>query len=153
MSTATLSPPMPPPPVQTFVIDGVSWESYQAVTNALLDRNIRITYDRGRLEFMSKSYLHECLSRFFVQISPGDATIHTLIKRAGTGRSGTLTSGTEGPAAAPEIPHACVYRFRIARAHGHHRATGGCISTFQDLGPALAAIGGFVNAAIVAVAP
>jgi Uma2 family endonuclease len=59
---------MPPPSVQTFVIDGVSWESYQAVTNALLDRNIRITYDRGRLEFMSKSYLHECLSRFFVQI-------------------------------------------------------------------------------------
>jgi Uma2 family endonuclease len=64
----TTAPPMPPPSVQTFVIDGVSWESYEAVTNALLDRNIRITYDRGRLEFMSKSYLHECLSRFFVQI-------------------------------------------------------------------------------------
>lgn len=86
MSIGTLTPPLSPPAaptitvksqaaqptslsaVQTFAIDGVSWESYQAITNALMDRNIRITYDRGRLEFISKSYLHECLSRFFLQI-------------------------------------------------------------------------------------
>jgi Uma2 family endonuclease len=42
------------------VLHDVSWESYEAIGNALLDRPaIRMTYDRGSLEIMTTSHLHE----------------------------------------------------------------------------------------------
>lgn len=52
-------------PEQRFLLDGVSWEFYERLLAELHDRPIRVTYDRGRLELMAPSYLHENYGRFF----------------------------------------------------------------------------------------
>jgi Uma2 family endonuclease len=45
---------------QRLVVDGVSWEAYEQIGNALEgQRGLRLTYDRGRLEFMTISPAHE----------------------------------------------------------------------------------------------
>lgn len=45
---------------QQFVLTDVSWESYEAMLAALGDRaGLRLTYDRGVMEFMTKSQAHE----------------------------------------------------------------------------------------------
>jgi Uma2 family endonuclease len=44
---------------QRFVIYNVPWESYVAIGDALPDSAIRMTYDRGSLEFMTTSAEHE----------------------------------------------------------------------------------------------
>ncbi len=58
-STAT---PVLPQPGQRLVLESVSWQSYIALGAALSDRpNLRMTFDRGRLELMTLSSLHEHL--------------------------------------------------------------------------------------------
>jgi len=54
---------------QRFLLSDLSWQNYLTIGNALLDRpGLRLTYDRGRLEFMTTSPKHEIykkwLSRF-----------------------------------------------------------------------------------------
>jgi Uma2 family endonuclease len=45
---------------QRLLLDNISWQEYIAVGQALPDRpGLRITYDRGRLEFMTTSPRHE----------------------------------------------------------------------------------------------
>jgi Uma2 family endonuclease len=44
---------------QRFRLSGVPWASYVAIGEALRDWPIRITYDRGELEFMTTSRPHE----------------------------------------------------------------------------------------------
>jgi Uma2 family endonuclease len=45
---------------QRFLLDNVSWHAYKAIGDALTDRPaLRLTYDRGRLEFMVTSHEHE----------------------------------------------------------------------------------------------
>lgn len=67
MSAATQpAPPARPAPVPPHTVENrvllhdVSWQSYVAIGNALADRPaIRMTYDRGKLEIMTTSHLHE----------------------------------------------------------------------------------------------
>ena len=47
-----------PPPTYLMMYD-VSWKSYEAFLDELEGRHLRITYDRGTLEIMSKSHEHE----------------------------------------------------------------------------------------------
>jgi Uma2 family endonuclease len=61
-----LKPPPGPPalgvpePDQQFALDRVAWADYEAVGDLFRNRpNLRITFDRGRLELMTKSYEHE----------------------------------------------------------------------------------------------
>jgi len=52
--------PDAPPSGQRFVIDGVSWEQYEAIGEIFRDRPaLRLTFDRGMLEFMTTSPEHE----------------------------------------------------------------------------------------------
>jgi Uma2 family endonuclease len=45
---------------QQLVLDDISWPQYVAIGDALINRpGLRMTYDRGRLEFMTTSPLHE----------------------------------------------------------------------------------------------
>jgi Uma2 family endonuclease len=44
---------------QRFVIEDVSWEAYEALLKSWESRSKRMTYDNGRLEFMSPSLSHE----------------------------------------------------------------------------------------------
>lgn len=42
-----------------FVLQRVRWETYEALLKDLEDSNVRLTYDRGRLEFMAPAPIHE----------------------------------------------------------------------------------------------
>lgn len=44
---------------QRFLLYGVDWHTYETLLNALGDRRIRLTYDRGNLELMTLSFRHE----------------------------------------------------------------------------------------------
>ena len=67
--TALARPPAelrePIPAEQHLTLGAVDWEDYQAIAQALTGRHVRLTYDRGRLEFMTISGTHGNLSRLF----------------------------------------------------------------------------------------
>jgi Uma2 family endonuclease len=44
---------------QHFLLRNVNWQIYKAISDALGDRPLRLTYDRGSLEFMTISPEHE----------------------------------------------------------------------------------------------
>jgi Uma2 family endonuclease len=44
---------------QRFTLYNVSWESYEAILEALRDQRVYLTYNQGALEFMSPSPAHE----------------------------------------------------------------------------------------------
>ncbi len=52
-------------PTQRFVLDCVSWAEYEKFLEAVGKRRVRLTYDRGRLEFMTVSSLHERYKHLF----------------------------------------------------------------------------------------
>jgi Uma2 family endonuclease len=70
-------PPVRPnsrPEEQHFFLSDVSWESYLAIGSALADRpGLRITYDRGKLEFMTTSprreFYKKLLDRFIATMA------------------------------------------------------------------------------------
>ena len=61
-----------PPPGESAVIDGVSWNEFLAILDELGEtRGNRVAYDRGRLEIVSPTKLHERVGRLlgrFVEI-------------------------------------------------------------------------------------
>ncbi|HBI42206.1 MAG TPA: Uma2 family endonuclease [Planctomycetales bacterium] len=52
-------------PVQRFVLHNVSWEEYGKFLEAIGENHVRVTYDRGSIEFMSPQPLHERYKHFF----------------------------------------------------------------------------------------
>jgi Uma2 family endonuclease len=63
---------------QHFVISEVSWQAYLAIGEALRDRPaLRMTYDRGTLEFMTTSPAHEKYKAWLVRL------IETLAEESG----------------------------------------------------------------------
>ena len=48
-----------PPLGSRFILHDVSWQGYQILLREVGDRHVFITYDRGKLEFMSPSPKHE----------------------------------------------------------------------------------------------
>jgi Uma2 family endonuclease len=55
MSMGTVSIPAE----QRFVLSGITWPAYVAFADLLDGQHVRVTYDRGRLEFMTPSPEHE----------------------------------------------------------------------------------------------
>src|SRR5260370_37502882 len=57
---------------QRLVLDGVDWQNYRTIGRALADQpGLRLTYDRGCLEFMTTSPKHEIYKKHlarFVEI-------------------------------------------------------------------------------------
>jgi Uma2 family endonuclease len=52
-------------PEQRLLLVNISWEDYVAIGNILLDRpTLRMTYDEGRLEFMTTSPQHELYKKW-----------------------------------------------------------------------------------------
>lgn len=47
------------PVEQRFVLSGMDWPAYVAFSDLLGERHVRVTYDRGELEFMTLSPEHE----------------------------------------------------------------------------------------------
>ena len=57
------------PPSQHITLQGVSWQTYQALLQDMGDhRAARLTYDRGILEIIMPSDLHEVLNRLLDRI-------------------------------------------------------------------------------------
>jgi Uma2 family endonuclease len=54
---------------QRFLLHGICWSSYIAIGEALLDRPaLRLTYDRGALEFMTTSPRHEIYKKWLSRL-------------------------------------------------------------------------------------
>ena len=70
--------------VQRLVLDWVSWEQYEKFLEAVGERRIRLTYDRGRLEFMTISPLHERLKHLFSLLLTA-VELETGIRACGVG--------------------------------------------------------------------
>lgn len=68
MSSATIpkSPASPPAErvVERICIDDADWQTYEKFLDAIGDRGLRCTYDRGRLEIMAPMRIHEREKRF-----------------------------------------------------------------------------------------
>jgi Uma2 family endonuclease len=47
------------PRQQRLILPGISWNQYVRLLRGLADRHVRLTYDRGVLEFMTLSHEHE----------------------------------------------------------------------------------------------
>jgi Uma2 family endonuclease len=56
---ATATTPNVSADVQRFVLYDVGWEGYQALLKMVGERPIRVTYDRGNVELMTTSPIHE----------------------------------------------------------------------------------------------
>ncbi|MGC1273719.1 MAG: Uma2 family endonuclease [Planctomycetaceae bacterium] len=55
------------PVEQRLLIRGLDWDRYRRISEALSGRHVRLTYDRGNLEFMTISAAHANLSRLLAQ--------------------------------------------------------------------------------------
>jgi len=51
-----------------FLISGLNWDGYESMLAIVGDRRIHVTYDRGTLELMSPSAVHEGYGRFLARI-------------------------------------------------------------------------------------
>jgi Uma2 family endonuclease len=66
MSTVAHRPHVDVPPTQHFLLTDVAWNTYISFGNLLEGRNLRLTYDRGELEFMTLSPEHERFKHLIV---------------------------------------------------------------------------------------
>jgi Uma2 family endonuclease len=124
-AVATPAIPAARPPVfrptvelgRCVVIDDVDWAAYEAIGEALLDRaNIRLTYDRGRLEIMTLSPEHERLKVLLglvvnVLAEEGDVPIGGF--GSTTYKAELIEHGLE--------PDQCYYHRNLARMRGVKR--------------------------------
>jgi Uma2 family endonuclease len=53
---------------QRLMLRGVAWGEYRTIAEALSGRHVRLTFDRGTLEFMTISPLHGRLSRLVARM-------------------------------------------------------------------------------------
>jgi Uma2 family endonuclease len=53
---------------QCFLLRGVDWSDYRKISEAFNGRHLRLTYDRGNLEFMTISSIHGRFSRLLVRL-------------------------------------------------------------------------------------
>lgn len=53
---------------QRLVLRGIAWDDYQTIAHTLEGRHVRLSFDRGTLEFMTISPLHGHLSRLLAQL-------------------------------------------------------------------------------------
>jgi Uma2 family endonuclease len=51
------------PAEQRFLLGGIEWSAYRAISDALTGRHLRLAYDRGNLELMTTSWAHGNLGR------------------------------------------------------------------------------------------
>ena len=98
-------------------------------------------------------FRREPFGALFIQLIPGASAIGGLEKTAAAGRGGILTARTERPSLPAKVPHAREKDFGVLRIHGNHRTAGREIRAFENHAPALAAVGSFVDPAVLAVAP
>lgn len=53
---------------QHVVLEGVTWEQYEQLLRDLGDRQVRVTYDQGKLEIMAPLFNHERWKKYFARL-------------------------------------------------------------------------------------
>lgn len=53
---------------ETFLLEGVSWQTYESLLRDLAPRRIYVTYDEGKLELMSPLLDHESWKKWIAQM-------------------------------------------------------------------------------------
>ena len=81
----TTPTPRRPTGYGAVVINGVRWQTYQALLKDLGDRHIRLTYDRGNLEIMAPLFRHESYAVVLGQLAKAlAARAKVRVKSAGS---------------------------------------------------------------------
>jgi Uma2 family endonuclease len=116
MSTVTLPLPIPLPG-ETVRLEGLSWDDYVAMADAIPDgAPVRTAYDGGRLEIMTTSPEHDKFSRFLHDLVRGLSLprgIDVVAGGSSTFRSELLQRGVE--------PDECYWIANAAAAIGLKR--------------------------------
>jgi Uma2 family endonuclease len=97
---------------QRFLLQGVNWQTYEKILEAIGNRPVRITYDRGNLELISPLLIHELYKCFFGRLFDILAEELDIAFRAcgsTTFRRQDVDRGLE--------PDQCFYFGSIARIH------------------------------------
>ncbi len=101
---------------QRFLMCGVDWRTYEKFLDAIGDRHIRVTYDRGEMELMSPSPEHEQSAEtigFFVRMLAYGLKIPFKVCGSTTFRRKDVERGLE--------PDRCFYFRNAARILGKKR--------------------------------
>jgi Uma2 family endonuclease len=105
------------PPGQTVVLDGVSWDEFEAILEDLGEhRNSRIAYDRGTLEIMTPLPEHEVNKENisdFVKVLLEELDIEFCPLGSTTFKNQTMFKGIE--------PDSCFYIQNEARVRGKNK--------------------------------
>jgi Uma2 family endonuclease len=120
----TVAPPSEPRPQSLpwpetrkhLVLSGISWTQYVTISDALDDRHIRFTFDRGTLEIMTLSFLHERLSHLigrFIDPVTEEMNIAIASGRSTTCRREDVERGLE--------PDNCYWIAHEAQVRDHDR--------------------------------
>jgi Uma2 family endonuclease len=106
-----------PDPGRQVVIEAIDWPTYEAIGAALADRpNLRLTYDRGRLEIMTLSPEHERRKYLFGRL------IDVLGEEANLPIAGFgSTTYTRERAERGLEPDQCYYHRNLERVRGLQR--------------------------------
>lgn len=111
------SPRTPCVEEQRLLLHNVSWQSYVAIGEALRDRsNLRMTYDRGNLEFMTLSPEHEqfkSIFRLLIQTLAEEMAVPIKSYGSTTYRGAEVERGIE--------PDESFYTQQLARMRGIRR--------------------------------
>lgn len=77
---------------QRFLYRCADWEMYQALSKIFDERPVRLTYDRGRLEFMTLSFAHEKSSNLLGRLVETLTDVLEMPMQS----AGSTTMGREG---------------------------------------------------------
>ncbi|MBW4700160.1 MAG: Uma2 family endonuclease [Aphanocapsa lilacina HA4352-LM1] len=98
---------------RTFLLAGITWESYGSLLAIVGDQPVRITYEQGRLELMSPSFNHErCKKRLgrLVEILTEELNMPMIAGGSATFRRQDLERGLE--------PDECFYIQNVDAVQG-----------------------------------
>jgi Uma2 family endonuclease len=112
MSSAPPATPLQAETAQRIVFRGVDWQTYQRFRDAVGDRPVRLTYDRGSLELMSPTSPHEIYKKWFGRLLDVLARLLTIRIKA----CGSTTFAREDLGRGLE-PDECFYLHSGARVH------------------------------------
>src|SRR5437773_7564869 len=60
--------PSPPRFEKRWLLQGISWQRYREISDALTGRHLHLAFDRGDLEFMVISRIHGSFSRLLARM-------------------------------------------------------------------------------------
>jgi Uma2 family endonuclease len=101
---------------QRFLLHAVDWQTYEKLLDAVGDRHVRLTYDRGTLELRSPSSEHETYAALlgrFIEMLTLELKIRIRARGSTTFRRQDLERGLE--------PDRCFYIQNAARLQGRRQ--------------------------------